>query len=277
VAGNKFRLFSLVTLSSFVILLILTYIVLSYHISSLTPFLPGSIGAQLGFFFAVPLVIIPLCSVVLVNLIIKVYLWIFRHTHRNDYVVAHYPVDRDSVSGREMVSRAVLPVLLAFALGNFFLELCNYIGLVSSTADIGLVFATTIEFLPITAILILPIYISEDIGIIFYKMGESFSATPEVQSIGGYVRDYLKGFTGIVTIFQFGLILVKASLSEGVSIITVLIILFPVGLLGMFGPIQLIFRKKAPFFKERLLKSLKLPRISVEIKPVDTQPYVDYA
>lgn len=117
---------------------------------------------------------------------------------------------------------------------------------------------------PICSILVIPIWIFYDCGIIEIKRLKSgFRISPEVNSISLYYKYILRGYAGITTPIFYYLTLMKILL-EANPILQMIIFFFPISLIGYFMPLTILYELLFEKIKRITLRMVRLEKITLD-------------
>lgn len=167
--------------------------------------------------------------------------------------------------GNTLVTRTILPMLLAIAIGLF---LNNYGWMVNSKI-IGFDSLTTILFgsliaLPFCSALIIPIWIFQDCNIVeIKKINREFKDVPDVSHVGQFYNYVWRGFAGLTTPILFYLTFSR-EWAQAYGVIQIIILFFPILLIGYFTPLTIIYERIFNKVESFVFKVIKLEKISLE-------------
>jgi len=171
----------------------------------------------------------------------------------------------EKIEGFPTFTRAILPGFLSISTGLIVINLTWLI----NVQFIGIDPITTILFAsllitPICSILVIPIWIFHDCGIIEIKrLKRGFRISPEVNSIGLYYKYLLRGYAGITTPIFFYLTLMKILL-EADPMVQMIIFFFPISLIGYFMPLTIVYELLFDKIKRITMGIVRLEKITLD-------------
>ncbi len=210
--------------------------------------------------FLVPMIVMILlafCGRILANLNFK----IFTKFQKN---YEYYYVDLGDQDHKpsNIIYRSLPAVFLALA---FSLFINNILG---TGYPFGADIATGIIMLsllltPISCILLLPLYVFIDCGIIKVRRKDDGKKPPLIIYFGSAQYKLYKGFAGVTTpLFYIITLISEEALVKGP--IAYVILLYPIFLIGIFMPFFLVYEKQINKWRPKILKKLKLEPLKLE-------------
>lgn len=197
-------------------------------------------------------------------LFIRVYFLISKILKRN-YDFKIIILEGEKIKGFPTFTRTLLPSFLSLSIG---LVIMNFYWLIN-VRIIGYDPTTTILFAallttPICSILVIPIWVFHDCGIIEIKrLRKDFRLSPEVNSVGQFYKYILRGYAGITTPIFYYLTFVKI-FTEADPFLQIVIFLFPIGLMGFFMPLTIIYELLFKKIQKLTLRIIRLEKITLE-------------
>ncbi|OLS12027.1 MAG: hypothetical protein RBG13Loki_4371 [Promethearchaeota archaeon CR_4] len=217
-----------------------------------------------------PHLLVPLVSIGLASLFIRLYTKLGRWLKFGRYYLGLYEYSKE-YSTRELIGRSLYAAFFSLTLGlmgaQFYLSSGSVLAAVSSTEapKTGMVLLFTLLLSPIAAVVQAPMWWSEDLGIMLIRKTDREPVAPDIASVGRFMNAVMRGFITVSTPVLYINILVSIW-PDGIREIfpMLLIILFPLALVGYFIPFQYWFTKRFVKFKQDFLPKLKLLPINVK-------------
>jgi len=197
-------------------------------------------------------------------LFIRVYFLISKILKRNyDFKITI--LEGEKIKGFPTFTRTLLPSFLSLSIG---LVIMNFYWLIN-VRIIGYDPTTTILFAallttPLCSILIIPIWLFHDCGIIEIKrLRKDFRLSPEVNSVGQFYKYLLRGYAGITTPIFYYLTFAKI-FTETEPLLQIVIFFFPIALIGYFMPLTIIYELLFNKIKKLTLRIIRLEKITLD-------------
>lgn len=226
--------------------------------------IPGPVFSDVSIIIFLPHVLVPLVSIALASVLIRMYTKLGPWMKLGQYEVGLYNYAK-TFRTPELIGRALYAAYFSLTLGlmanQFFLSAGTEL-VVNSTASSILVL--TLLFSPIAAVIQAPMWWTEDVGIMLIRKTDRESVAPDISSVGRFMNVLTRGFITVSTPVLYISTLVKEIHGLKNIIPLLLMILFPLALVGYFIPFQCWFAKRFLKFKGRLLPHLKLRPVNVK-------------
>ncbi len=226
--------------------------------------IPGPVFSDILLIIFLPHVLVPLVSIGLAAVLLRLYTKLGRWLKLGQYNLGLHEYVKNFKT-RELVGRALYAAYFSLTLGlmatqfyvNLELELVP-----DSTASTLLVL--TLLLSPIAAVVQAPMWWTEDLGIMLIRKSGRDQVAPDIASVGRFMNAITRGFITVSTPLLYISILTKEIHSARNILPLLLMILFPLALVGYFIPFQYWFIKRFPRFKQKILPQLKLRPIIIK-------------
>lgn len=116
--------------------------------------------------------------------------------------------------------------------------------------------------IPITAIMVLPIWTFKDSGVIRLKKKQQKRFPPEMTYFGRTQHQSYKGFTGITTPIVYFVTIYSDYLRQ-LNLTGLIIIIYPIFLIGVFMPLLLLYENRIDNLRVQIIESLKLEQLTL--------------
>ncbi len=243
-------------------LIIVSNLILSTSSNDFVPFIiGGALTDILYLFIGVPIIMcIPL---IFIKGLTKIHYKIMKRFQRNYEFYYHVYLSERLFKGRKMVSRAVLPVLLTLSFSMLF---NNYIIIqkLFGPEKVISIIMLSIFLAPFTSLIFLPIWVFKDSGVLRLLKRSKERVPPEVTFFGKIEYQYYKGFAGITTPILY-VITIASEWSLSFNPTFLIILLYPLFLIGLYMPLILIYESKIEQFGNDLIRSLNLEPLKLEV------------
>ena len=177
------------------------------------------------------------------------------------------------LSGKRILLRAVLPGLLAINIAIYISLYGAYNPLFSEQgADprnlpVVIEWISIIVGIPVVCIIVLPLWMLESSGLMCSKRIESYNrpVTPDIEGVGYFYIQMLKGYVGISTVIAYGLILYQFFTTSSSTVTLFIVFIDPIVIMLILMPISLLIEIRAPKLNERLFSYYK--KLGIEPAP----------
>ncbi len=165
------------------------------------------------------------------------------------------------ISGQKVINRALLPVILSLALSLLVNSNPLFYRIFGIDTPITIIMFS-LMFSPLTCLLLMPVWVFMDSGVVKLKTKTSKRVPPEMSYFGKAQIALYRGFAGITTPIMYVLtISSELSLNKPFSLV---ILLYPVFLFGIFMPFFLIFNSRIDKVSKKLIEKLHLEPLKIE-------------
>ncbi len=226
--------------------------------------IPGTIVSDTALIVFLPHLIVPLASIFLASVLIRLYTKLGRWMKLGQYDLGFFEYTK-TYRTRELIGRALYAAYFSLTLGlmaNQFFFSAGTKFIENSTA--GSILILTLIFSPIAAVIQAPMWWAEDVGIMLIRKTGKEPAAPDISSVGHSLNALTRGFITVSTPVLYISVLVSESRDPRNILPLLLLIVFPLVLVGYFLPFQFWFAKRYLKFKQGLLPHLKLPPVNVK-------------
>ncbi|MHA1150602.1 MAG: hypothetical protein ACTSR8_20470 [Promethearchaeota archaeon] len=243
---------------------IIVFIIIK-NIPDIVPLIPGNTSFDLLIlFFGVPLL---MCFLLLFMKIIAMINFKIMSKLQINYEYYYVEMGGREIATTTFFNRALVPVFMAIALSLLINGIPYFSRFFGPDPIAGIIFGSLL-LSPLTFFLFIPIWVFQDSGIIRIRKKAEQRRPPKIIFFGSFQYQSYRGFAGITTpIMYFITIYGALSLSRNIvqTVITFVILLYPLFLMGIFMPALLIYERKIKKFKDKILKKLKLSKLTQEV------------
>jgi hypothetical protein len=237
--------------------------------SEIATLLPARYWSEIFALFILPLMVVMLVDLLFGRFILRMLLRITGWFREDKYEVAYVDYSR-AFTGKRIIQRTLVPSYVSLGIGLSLGSAINARNLgVFEFSLIGNILITTLFSMVIVALLIFPIWVSEDCGLVFYRKGDLMKEGVNIAPVGDTFYNMLKGWAGIVTPLQYIVTIIKdyhlifTDIHDLLNVVSLLVV--PVILFGIYIPIQLVYLAFFERIRDRLHAQLQLPHIQVSI------------
>ena len=227
---------------------------------------PGNFVVEIIVFWAFPILFL-LLSILFVRFLSVFYIYLHKAAKFGKYQYSLVSMDDSLIKIPEVLGRAIIPFLLSFSIGYWFSNW--FFGhVISDTVSVLLLFIYAIMFSPITVIVIAPLWLLDDSGIIsIRKRQKGERKLPDVEGPSTYFVSLLTGSAyslALVTFITF-IIAIVSSTGEAAFLgaLAYFVVMFYIEWIALIYLFEIFIRK----LKFKLLE--KIPE-----KLVDTTPKI---
>ncbi|MGQ4874358.1 MAG: hypothetical protein ACP6IY_09840 [Promethearchaeia archaeon] len=235
-------------------------VVIKEGIRDIVPIIRGSASSDLAILFTgIPIIMIFLL------IFAKIFAYInFKIMSRFQLSYHHFIINikNKNISTSTFLSRVQVPMFLSLALSLLINSNSVFWGFFGIDPISSIIFLSLI-LAPLSFILILPIWIFQDCGIIKLRKKSDNRVPPKLIYFGSFQYQSYRGFAGITTPIMYFLT-IYSNLAK-FNIIALIILIYPLILPGFFIPALLIYDKMVNKLSEKFPKWLKLPELTGEI------------
>jgi len=230
------------------------------------PWFPGNFIVEIIVFWTFPILFL-LLSILFVRFLSVFYIYLHKAAKFGKYNYSLISMDDSLIKIPEVLGRAIVPFLLSFSIGYWFSNW--FFGhVVSDTVSVLILFLYAIMFSPITVIVIAPLWLLDDAGIIsIRKRQKGERKLPDVQGPSTYFVSLLTGSAyslALVTFITFIIAIVKSTGQVAfLGALAYIVVMFYIEWIALIYLFEIFIRK----LKFKLLE--KIPE-----KLVDTTPKV---
>ncbi|MBD3341230.1 MAG: hypothetical protein GF353_19140 [Candidatus Lokiarchaeota archaeon] len=255
-----------------IVVLILGFLPLLLNVDAvdLIPIIPGGvltdviISTMIPFIFMIAMIFLgPYLAILFVKMhnLIKL--------KKYDYFIITL---EKKLPGKRILIRTIFPGLLAVNIAIYitlygdFNYLFHYQGADPRLVPVVIEYASIIVGIPIAAIVVLPIWMLQSSGLMCFRKTDLYNRpiTPDIEGVGHFYTNLLKGYVGISTIISYSLILYQyLTTTRNTAILVVFV--DPIVIIFLFMPISLILEILANKLNKRLYK--KYQKIGIDPEP----------
>jgi len=255
------------------IVLILNFLPLIYGEKDIIPIIPGPTASDV-----VISILIPFAFMFLMLFIGSIFAIILVRAHKlmklnkYDYFVM---ASEKKMSGKWILLRSIFPGFLAINVG-IYISLSASAPLFYHQGGTPSGLPATIEYtaimvgIPIACLLVLPIWLMESSGLMCSRKTELYDRPvyPDIESVGQFYTQILKGFVGISTVVAYSLILYEYFTASSDESVILLVFIDPIIIIMLFLPISLLFEMRAAKTRAKLISKYEKLGITTTPKTV---------
>ncbi len=227
---------------------------------------PGNFIVEIIIFWTFPFLFL-LLSILFVRFLSIFYIYLHKAAKFGKYKYSLISMDATLIEFPEVLGRAIVPFLLSFSIGYWFSNW--FFGeTVGDTVSVLLLFLYAIMFSPITVIVVTPLWLLDDAGIIsIRKRSEGERKLPDIQGPSTYFVSLLTGSAYSLALVTFITFIIAIIQSTGqvafLGALVYIVIMFYIEWIALIYLFEIFIHK----LKFKLLE--KIPE-----KLVDTTPKV---
>ncbi|MHA1804110.1 MAG: hypothetical protein ACTSU4_06190 [Promethearchaeota archaeon] len=233
-----------------------SYIILREGIRDYVLAIPGDAKIDVIILF----IVIPILTCVPLMFIKKIAVLNFKILRKFQSKFDLYYIEQRNkpIASRHLILRALIPVLVVISISLSLYDPSNS-GLFGSfvTPIINISLLLT----PLIIIPFLPIWIYKDAGIVKLLRRQKTRVPPELSYFGKTQDQLLKGYGGITTPILYAITIIEV---VSVNIIGIVILVYPLFLIGLYMPLMLIYELKVRKLGEELKRALDLKPLTIE-------------
>jgi len=269
---KRFILPALASIILTIVAIILSIIPLFYGLEGdIVPIIPG--GALSDSMMSI---IIPFIFMILMLFVGPIIALFFFKLHelmklkKYDYFFIN--IDK-KLSGKRILLRSVFPGLLAINIGLYISLSSNFSSLffiAPQESATVIEYASVILGIPISSMIILPLWILGSSGLMCSKRIESYNrpVSPDIESVGQFFTKMIKGYLGVSTVISYILVLYQLLLS-GISANTILLVFIdPIVIIFLFTLISLLIEVMSESLNARFGKYLEKQKVDITPKSI---------
>lgn len=192
--------------------------------------------------------------------------------NKYDYFVI---VSEKKMSGKWILLRSIFPGLLAINVGIYIslsagAPLFYHQGGTPGGLPATIEYAAIMVGIPIACLLVLPIWLMESSGLMCSRKTELYNRPvyPDIECVGQFYTQILKGFVGISTVLAYSLILYEYFTTSSDDSVILLVFIDPILIIMLFLPISLVFEMRAVKTKAILISKYEKLGITTTPKTV---------
>ncbi|MHA1724655.1 MAG: hypothetical protein ACTSYC_06210 [Promethearchaeota archaeon] len=235
-----------------------SYIILNGGMHDYIPAIPGNARIDIFILF----IGIPILTCVPLLFINKLALFNFKILKKIQSKFDLYFIEQvdKPIASRHLILRALIPVLVVISISLSLFHSSNNMGLFGTfvTPIINISLLLT----PLIIIPFLPIWLYKDMGIVKLLRKQKTRIPPELSYFGKTQEQWLKGYGGITTPILYAITIIQI---VSVDIVGIVILVYPLFLIGLYMPMMLIYEFKVRKFGEKLKKTLNLKPLTMDI------------
>jgi len=257
---------------SFVLTIIFAFVFNSLYVKNETgnggaiSWFPGNFVIEMLVFWVFPVLFL-LVSILFVRFLSVFYIYLHKGAKLARYNYSLVSMDDSLLKIPEALGRAIIPFLLSFSIGYWFSG-WFFGNSIDSTVSVLLIFLYAMLFSPITVIVITPLWVLDDAGIIsMRKRKEGERKLPDIEGPSTYFVNLLTGSAYSLALVTLVTFIIEITQHAGeialLGALAYIIVMFYVEWLALIYFFEIFIRK----LKYKLLE--KLPA-----KVVDTTPKI---
>mgnify|MGYP006295415187 CR=1 FL=1 len=222
--------------------------------------IPGNLRSDIIVLF-IGLPILMLIMILLGRLIAVINFKLTSLFQRN-YEYYYVEITEKKLPIRHLLTRPILPVFIAIAISQLVNSVPFFTQFITGELVSSIIFLALL-LSPLSLLLLLPIWIFKDSGIIKIRKRSEIRVPPELNYYGNFYYQCYKGFAGITTFISY-LIIIYLDI-QTLNVVSLLILLFSPFFMGLYVPFLLVYEKRIRKLSEKLVKNLKLKPLDYDI------------